>query len=91
VTQTVGQPQISPHGGTVKVSKALGYHDDGHQVTNRDGIRVLAHRFRLTAPADMRHWPPATISGVDEELLGMCGATDPAGHQALPLGGYPHA
>jgi RimJ/RimL family protein N-acetyltransferase len=75
----------------IKVSKALGYHDDGHQVTNRDGARVLAHRFRLTAHTDMRHWPPVTISGIDEELLGMCGATDPAGHQALPLGGYPHA
>jgi RimJ/RimL family protein N-acetyltransferase len=75
----------------IKVSNALGYHDDGHQVADRDGARVLARRFRLTAPTDMRHWPPVTISGTDEELLGMCGATDPAGHQALPLGGYPHA
>lgn len=75
----------------VKVTKALGYHDDGHQVADRDGARVLAYRFRLTAPPDMQHWPPVTISGVDEEFLGMCGATDPAGHQALPLGGYPHA
>ncbi len=75
----------------VKVSKALGYHDDGHQVADRDGVRVLARRFRLTAPPDMQHWPPATISGVSDEFLGMCGATDPAGHQALPLGGYPHA
>ncbi len=75
----------------IRVSTALGYHDDGHQVTDRDGARVLAHRFRLTAPLDMQHWPPATISGVDEEFLGVCGATDPAGHQALPLGGYPHA
>jgi RimJ/RimL family protein N-acetyltransferase len=75
----------------VKVTKALGYHDDGQQVAGRDGVRILAYRFRLTAPPDMQYWPPATISGVDDEFLGMCGATDPAGHQALPLGGYPHA
>ena len=25
------------------------------------------------------------------EFLGMCGATDTAGHRALPLSGYPHA
>jgi len=74
----------------IKVSTALGYHHDGHQVAGRDGTRVLARRFRLTAPADTRHWPPVTISGIDREFLGMCGAGDPAGHQALPLGGYPH-
>jgi hypothetical protein len=40
-------------------------------------------------------WPPArlrlTVAGVDEDLLRMCGVLDPQGHQALPLGGYPHA
>jgi RimJ/RimL family protein N-acetyltransferase len=75
----------------IRVSKALGCHDDGQQVADRDGARVLAHRFRLAAPPDMRRWPPVTISGADNDFLGMCGATDPAGHQALPLGGYPHA
>jgi RimJ/RimL family protein N-acetyltransferase len=75
----------------ITVSNALGYRDDGHQVSDRDGGRALAHRFRLTAPPDMRRWPPVTVGGADEEFLGMCGAKDPAGHQALPLGGYPHA
>jgi RimJ/RimL family protein N-acetyltransferase len=75
----------------IKVTNALGYHNDGHQVTDRDGARVLAHRFRLTAPVDMQHWPPVTISGIDQEFLHMCAAKDPAGHQALTLGGYPHA
>jgi hypothetical protein len=31
------------------------------------------------------------VEGVDDELLHVCGALDPEGHQALPLGGYPHA
>jgi hypothetical protein len=31
------------------------------------------------------------VHGIDEEVLGMCGARNPAGRQALPLGGYPHA
>lgn len=75
----------------IKVSRALGYHDDRQQVADRDGARVLARRFRLTAPPDMQRWPLVTVSGADDEFLGMCGATDPAGHQALPLGGYPHA
>jgi RimJ/RimL family protein N-acetyltransferase len=74
----------------IKVTKALGYHHDGQQVADRDGVRVLAYRFRLTAPPGMQHWPPVTISGIDDEFLGMCGATDPARHRALPLGGYPH-
>jgi RimJ/RimL family protein N-acetyltransferase len=74
-----------------KVSKALGYQEDGQQVADRDGVRMLAHRFRLTAPPDMRRWPTVTVSGVDDEFLGMCGATDSVGHEALPLGGYPHA
>jgi RimJ/RimL family protein N-acetyltransferase len=76
---------------SIKVSKALGYHDDGQQVADRDGNRVLAHRFRLTAPVDMQHWPPVTVTGIDEEFLHMCAAKDPAGHQALSLGGYSHA
>jgi len=75
----------------VRVTKALRYHDDGQQVADRGGARALACRFRLNAPPDTQHWPPVTISGFDDEFLGMCGATDPARHQALPLGGYPHA
>jgi RimJ/RimL family protein N-acetyltransferase len=34
----------------IKASKALGYHHDGYETADRDGTRVLAHRFRLTAP-----------------------------------------
>jgi hypothetical protein len=37
------------------------------------------------------HEPRAQGLSAVEELLRMCGASDPAGHQALPLGGYPHA
>jgi RimJ/RimL family protein N-acetyltransferase len=74
----------------IRVSKTLGYQDDGVQVTDRDGSRVLARRFRLTAPPDTRHWARVTVSGIDGEFLAICGAKDPAGHQALPLGGYPH-
>ena len=74
----------------IRVSRTLGYQDDGLQVTDREGSRVLAHRFRLTADRDTRHWPPVTVSGLNDEFLAMCGAKDPAGHQALPLGGYPH-
>lgn len=65
------------------------YRDDGVQVTDRDGTRVPALRFRLTAAPSPATWP-VTVTGVDAGLLAMCGATDPAGHQALPLGGYPH-
>jgi RimJ/RimL family protein N-acetyltransferase len=73
------------------VSLALGYRDDGAEVTDRDGARVAAWRFRLDAADDRSGWPAVTVSGVDEEVLGLCGAADPAGHEALPLGGYPHA
>ena len=31
-------------------------------------------------------WPPARV----RLRTHMCGAPDPDGHQALPLGGYPH-
>lgn len=75
----------------IRVSQALGYADDGIEAADRDGDRVLTHRFRLTAPVATRSWPPVTVEGVDDEVLRMCGARDPAGHQALTLGGYPHA
>jgi RimJ/RimL family protein N-acetyltransferase len=72
-----------------RVSQALGYQDDGVQVTDRDGTRVMARRFRRTAAPDPRSWP-VTVGGVGDDLLAMCGARDPAGQRALPLGGYPH-
>lgn len=73
----------------IDVSRALGYQDDGTEVADRDGARVLAGRFRLTRTAPS--WPAVTVHGAGDDLLHMCGAKDPAGHQALPLGGYPHA
>ena len=75
----------------IAVSKALGYSGDGTEVADRDGTRVLAYRFRLAAAAHGRGWPAVTVEGVDDDLLRMCGTRDPGGHQALPLGGYPHA
>jgi RimJ/RimL family protein N-acetyltransferase len=75
----------------IRVSRALGYADDGTEITDRAGARVRAHRFRLAASTDRSGWPTVAVHGIDEELLRMCGASDPAGHQALPLGGYPHA
>ena len=79
------------HGGR-GVSRAVGYQDDGVDIVDRAGKRVLSERFRLVANAEARHdWPAVTVTGVDEEVLGVCGGHDPAGYQALPLGGYPHA
>jgi RimJ/RimL family protein N-acetyltransferase len=75
----------------IGVSNALGYARDGEEVADREGARVLTCRFRLAASSGRRGWPAVTVQGVDDEVLGMCGAQDPAGHRALPLGGYPHA
>lgn len=77
--------------GANGVSRAVGYQDDGVEVADRGGSRVLSRRFRLAADADARRdWPAVRISGMDDEVRGLCGAHDPAGHQALALGGYPH-
>jgi RimJ/RimL family protein N-acetyltransferase len=78
----------------IGVSRAVGYADDGAEVADRAGARVLARRFRLTAAAAgaaRRGWPAVTVAGADGELLRMCGAMDPAGERAVRLGGYPHA
>lgn len=75
----------------IGVSRALGYRDDGTEVADRDGERALAHRFRIEPNDVPESWPAVTVAGVDEDLLRMCGVLDPQGHQALPLGGYPHA
>jgi RimJ/RimL family protein N-acetyltransferase len=75
----------------IGVSRALGYADDGTEVSDRGGARVLARRFRLAADAGRRGWPAVTIDGAGDEVLRMCGALDPAGERALALGGYPHA
>jgi hypothetical protein len=81
---------FADNAAAIGVSRALGYDDDGTEVTNRDGERVLAHRFRLPrAPRDGS--PAVTVAGTDDELLRMCGATDSPWPQAVPLGGYPHA
>ena len=77
--------------GAIGVSRALGYQDDGCEVADRDGSRVLALRFRLSAEARRQGWPKVDVLGVDDELLHLCGTKDPEGHQAVPLGGYPHA
>jgi RimJ/RimL family protein N-acetyltransferase len=78
--------------GARGVSRAVGYQDDGVDVVDRAGSRVLSERFRLAADADARRdWPAVSVTGVDDEVLGLCGADDPTGHQALLLGGYPHA
>lgn len=62
----------------IQVNKALGYQDDGAEVADRDGTRVLVRRSRLTAEAvDMRHWPTVTVDGVDDEVLGLCGVQNP--------------
>jgi RimJ/RimL family protein N-acetyltransferase len=75
----------------IGVSQALGYADDGAEVTDRDGERVLAHRFRMPATAPRDGWPAVTVAGAGRELLRMCGATGPPWPQAMALGGYPHA
>ena len=77
--------------GAIGVNRALGYADDGVEIADRGGTRVVVHRFRLSAPVSTRYWPAVTVDGVDDEVLRMCGARDPAGHEALTLGGYPHA
>lgn len=76
---------------SIQISKGLGYRDDGLEIADRGGARVLARRFRLGGAPDMRRWPAVTVTGISGEFLAMTGATDPAGQQALPLGGYPHA
>lgn len=75
----------------IGVSRRLGYADDGTEVADRDGERVLAHRFRLSAAAARDGWPAVTVAGADEDVLRMCGAAGPPWPQAVPLGGYPHA
>lgn len=76
----------------IRVSRAVGYHDDGEETADRAGAAVRVHRFRLANDADaVRRWPAVTVTGVDEEVLGLCGARDASRHQALPLGGFPHA
>jgi hypothetical protein len=57
----------------------------------RAAVLTLAFRDLAAQSADRSSWPTVAVHGIDEELLRMCGACDPAGHQALPLGGYPHA
>jgi len=77
--------------GAIGVSRALGYKDDGCEVADRDGSRVLAHRFRMSAEARRENWPKVDVVGVDDELLHLCGTKDHEGYQALALGDYPHA
>ena len=61
----------------------------GVQVADRDGSRMRAHRFRPIGSPDTQHWPHVTVSDMNDEFTAIRGAKDPAGHQALSLGGYP--
>ncbi len=76
---------------SIEISKTLGYRDDGIEIADRGGTRVLARRFRLGGAPDMRRWPPVTVSGVSDEFLAMTGAAGPVAGEALPVGGYPPA